>query len=212
MLKIDQTLVAGGYPRTGSSLLQKIIINYKKITENFCYIFIENFCYAKKSLKKHKPLLIKRHPYEIIMSGARYHQLGLEPWLHVKKKKLGNQSYFDILKNKKTIEEKVLFEIEHIASKKINNICFDVQNIKNNFWINIEDFYKKSSQEKIAKKIILKYNLEEHFKDCVIESCRLKINNTIDESSYTWEKVFNKEIYKKIKEHCVPNCVSIMGY
>jgi len=212
MLKTNHILVAGGYPRTGTSLLKNIIINYKKITEGFCYFFVEDFCYAKKSLKNNSPLLIKRHPYEIIMSGVRYHELGLEPWLHVKKKELNNKSYFDILKNKKTIEEKILFEIEYISSKKINKICFDIKNINNNFWIKIEDLYKKKSQEEISNDIILKYKLKKQFRDCVIESCKTKINKTTDVLDYTWCSIFNKEIYSSIEKFCVKDCVSIMGY
>jgi uncharacterized protein YabN with tetrapyrrole methylase and pyrophosphatase domain len=212
MLKTNHILVAGGYPRAGSSLLKNIIINYKKITEGFCYFFVEDFCYAKKSLENNSPLLIKRHPYEIIMSGVRYHELGLEPWLHVKKKELNNKSYFDILKNKKTIEEKILFEIEYISSKKINKICFDIKNINNNFWIKIEDLYSKNSQEEIADGIILKYNLKKYFKECVVESCKTKINKTKDNLDYTWCDIFDKEIYNSIEKFCVKDCVSIMGY
>jgi len=65
--------IVSTYHKTGTNVIQKMFQNINKICP-INYLFHSDLrrCYYDVLLK-HKCIVVIRHPYEIIMSGVRYH-------------------------------------------------------------------------------------------------------------------------------------------
>ena len=128
--------------------------NILKTSQNKCIFY--DHCFQFKQTKfqpnfQSKGIHIYRHPYEIIMSGVRYHQKTDESWCA--KRKLPNQSITYQQKiNKLSFNQKIIFETENCAKSTINDIYNFIDSNNPNFLnIKLEDVNLHS--EEIATKI-----------------------------------------------------------
>ena len=93
-------IIIGSYHKTGSTLFRNIWKYYDSINSNKAVNTSVNFHHNNHFnrvnndlIKSNKCIVIIRNPYEIIMSGVRYHQITDEKWCNIKKDKFGGLSY-----------------------------------------------------------------------------------------------------------------------
>ena len=209
-------MIIGSYHKTGSLLFSNIWNNYfnKKIKDYNHFNMVTD-----DMIKNTKCVVIIRHPYEIIMSGVRFHQTTSEKWCNKKKKNLNYLSYKQHIKNL-NFDDKIIFEMENCAYETINAIYNDMKNrnFNNNvLFIKLEDLYETKNIPIICKKI------KEHCKSCVnIDSDKLtnsflKILNksfhrTNKNNSYTFNEYF-KEHHINHFINLFPNdTLKVLGY
>lgn len=65
---------------------------------------------------------IIRDPRDIIISGCFYHQKSDEKWLHSPREYLGGHSYQEAISSRKTLEDKILFEMENTGRETIEEM------------------------------------------------------------------------------------------
>lgn len=145
-------IIIGSYHKTGSVLFSKIWEDYfnHKTKDYIDYNHFERV--TNDMIKNTKCVVIIRHPYEIIMSGVRYHQITSEEWCNIKEKTLNNLSYKEHIKSL-NFDDKIIFEMEEKSSFRENNanhtinaIYNDIKNrnFNNNIlFIKLEDLYEK---------------------------------------------------------------------
>jgi len=116
--------VIGSYHKTGSVLISNVFRLYQQEDPSFTYIDTNHFNNTPdKVISSNKCVVIIRHPYEIIMSGMRYHQKPVEFWLSIPNKRLavpvkGGQElheccYVEMMASMKSTDDKIHFEIMH---------------------------------------------------------------------------------------------------
>lgn len=212
-------MIIGSYHKTGTVLFSAIWIKYfnqktkdYKIYEHFNYV-------TDDMIKNTKCVVIIRHPYEIIMSGVRYHQKTSEIWCNQKEKNLNNLSYKQHIQNL-NFDDKIIFEMENCGYNTINAIYNDMKNrnFNNNvLFIKLEDLYKKKNIPIICKKI------KEHCKssvnidsDKLINSFLKKLNisfhRTNKNNSYTFNKYFKEHHINHFNNLFPKDTLEILGY
>jgi hypothetical protein len=147
-------MIIGSYHKTGSVLFSNIWKSYfnKKTNDYKDYNRFDRV--NDDMIKNTKCVVIIRHPYEIIMSGVRYHQITSEKWCNEKKKDLNNLCYKQHLQNL-NFDDKIIFEMENHAYQTINAIYNDMKNrnFNNNIlFIKLENLYEKKIYLLYAKK------------------------------------------------------------
>lgn len=66
-----------------------------------------------------KGLHVVRDPRDVLVSAANYHTRSSEPWLHRPDEKLGGRTYQDVVKSLPTLEDRMLFELDHVVGEDI---------------------------------------------------------------------------------------------
>ena len=138
-------IIIGSYHKTGSALFSKIWHDYFNQKTKDCMDYNHFDCVTNDMIKNTKCVVIIRHPYEIIMSGVRYHQITSEKWCNKKKKDLNYLSYKQNIQNL-NFDDKIIFEMENCAYRTINAIYNDMKNrnFNNNIlFIKLENLYEK---------------------------------------------------------------------
>ncbi len=69
-----------------------------------------------------KGLHMIRDPRDIIISGCFYHQTAPEQWLHKKHSHFGGLSYQEKLNSFRSVDDRILFEMEHAARPCIQEL------------------------------------------------------------------------------------------
>ncbi len=210
--------IIGSYHKTGTVLFRNIFEKYKESDNNFNYTFNMHFnSVSNNVIKKTKCLVIIRHPYEIIMSGVRYHQITNKKWCHIPRKDLNGKTYQSYIKSL-TNDKKILFEIQKCSGSNINRIYNDVKNrnFNNNiFFLKIEDLYIKENIPTICTKINDHFNnkinvnkLIQCFYFCLDKS----YHRTHNINEYTFNKHFKKKHYAVIKKKFPNNLLEVLNY
>jgi hypothetical protein len=70
----------------------------------------------------HRGLHLIRDPRDVIVSGCFYHQHSGEDWLHVRQAELGGASYAEKINSYRSLEDQILFEMEHIGAQSIREM------------------------------------------------------------------------------------------
>jgi len=211
MIKIEKCPIVGSYHKTGTCLIKGIFEKYCE--ETGCEIqFTNNFHSLKQEdLKERKSLSIIRHPYEIIMSGARYHLSGKENWLHKKSK--NKKSYFENITSLKSLEEQINYEANNVGKKTILSIYEDIKIKRDTLFIKLENFWATESIENLSKKISQHMNLDNEILSKIMKKLgSKKINFTNSNFNYTWEKHMTKNNLEYINKILPADVLSILGY
>ena len=147
-------IIIGSYHKTGTHIWRNIWEEYFKKNDNL-YKFYHHFNRIVKNLNGEKCLVIIRNPYEIIMSGMRYHQnpIAKEKWCFKKYK--NGMSYRDYIRSL-PFDKKIIFEMLNCAKDTILDIYNDKKyNNKNNniLFLKLEDITDNSKLGEICYKI-----------------------------------------------------------
>lgn len=99
-----------------------------------------------KLLKKtYKGIHIIRDPRDIIISGTFYHQKSKESWLHIPSVKFGGMTYQEKINSLSSLDEQILFEMEHSSKKTISSILKWNYNNENFFELKYEHLIEDKS-------------------------------------------------------------------
>ncbi len=63
-----------------------------------------------------------RDPRDVIVSSAFYHASSKEAWLHVKRQEFGGQTYQEKINSYRSLDDRISFEMEHMAFKHIGQM------------------------------------------------------------------------------------------
>jgi hypothetical protein len=63
-----------------------------------------------------------RDPRDVVISGCFYHQRSAEAWLHVPRTHLGGETYQQAILRRATVEDRILFEMEHTGRETIEEM------------------------------------------------------------------------------------------
>lgn len=201
----------GSYHKTGTTLFKEIFFAYC-LKKGFQIIFFENFHkISDMDLFKNKGLAIIRHPYEIVVSGLRYHLQGKEKWVY--KANQGKTSYFEELKSLQDFEQQVNFETQIVACKTINAIYKDIKNKKNTLFIKLEEFWDVESRKHVAKKICDHLDLDiDIFMPIVLKKSKEKHNSTNPNFCHTWPKLLTHKNLEFINRLIPKDTLEVLGY
>ena len=212
-------IIIGSYHKTGTILFSNIWKDYfnKKTND---YKFNDHFDRVSDDMIKNtKCVVIIRHPYEIIMSGVRYHQVTSEKWCNKKNKDLNDLSYREHIQNL-NFDDKIIFEMENCACQTTNTIYNDMKNrnFNNNIlFIKLEDLYEKKNIPIICKKI--KKHCEssininsDKLTDSFLKKLDKSFHRTNKNNSYTFNEYFKEHHINHFNKLFPKDTLKILGY
>ncbi len=212
-------IIIGSYHKTGSVLFSNIWRNYfnQKTKDYMDYNHFDRV--TNDMIKNTKCVVIIRHPYEIIMSGVRYHQITNEKWCNIKQNKYNGLSYKEHIQNL-NFDDKIIFEMENSAYRTINAIYSDMKNrnFNNNvLFIKLEDLYEKKNIPIICKKIKKHCECSVNIDSDKLTDSFLKILNksfhrTNKNNSYTFNEYFKEHHINHFKKLFPKDTLKILGY
>ena len=212
-------IIIGSYHKTGSCLFSKIWGDYfnQKTKDYMDYNHFDRV--TNDMIKNTKCVVIIRHPYEIIMSGVRYHQITSEEWCNKKEKGLNNLSYKQHIQNL-NFDDKIIFEMEKCAYKTINPIYNDMKNrnFNNNvLFIKLEDLYEKKNIPIICKKITehckISANIDSHkLTESFLKMLNKNFHRTNKNNSYTFNEYFKEHHINHFNKLFPKDTLKILGY
>lgn len=211
-------IIIGSYHKTGSVLWSSIWSAYFK-PRNISYADSNHFNrLSQADILKNKCIVIIRNPYEIIMSGVRYHQKTDEAWCHVPKFKYNNKSYQEYLQKLNT-DDKIIFEMSNTSYSTIMSIYKDIKfrNTSNSvLFIKLEDLYNEQKIPQICTRI--KNHLSPiYIKNSeLISIMKMKLNNdyhrTNKSNKYTYHSSFKSQHKKKFDQLFPEDIFKVFGY
>ena len=213
-------LIIASYHKTGTVLFQNIWNHYAKSINKLpkqVFTFYDHFNNTSDDyIKNNKCVVIIRNPYEIIMSGIRYHKKTLEEWCS-KKIYINSMTYKEYI-NSLNKEDQIMFEMRNIGKLTIDNIYHDIKNRNYNnnvLFIKIEDLYIRSNIKDICLKIYNHLDKEIQL-DKLIESFHINLNinfnRTFFENKYTYQDYFNKKHYIEFNRIFKKDTMSVLDY
>ena len=199
----------GAWHKTGTNAIKKLFKIYQEKT-GLNFEFQGKLDVLSNSIIENaKVIVCIRNPYEIIMSGMRYHQITTEKWC-INPNNDGI-SYQDEINSFESVEEKILFEMKKIGGLTITNMYNFIKNKtqyevyskadktvdinKNILIIKLEDFMTEEGRTNIVSKItdhvpILDKNI---LSNCIKIHGRKKFNKTNPLFSDTYQEYFTDE-------------------
>jgi len=199
-------------------LFKNIWKSYFKAFKNIKYKFYNHFDrVTDEMIINNKCIVIIRHPYEIIMSGVRYHQITNEEWCNIKnKEKYNGLSYKEMIKNLDD-DDKIKFEMENCGYDTINAIYNDIKfrNFNNNvLFIKLEDLYNKKIPM-ICQKIYLHCNSNiniNRLKICFLKKLHENFHRTNKRNSFTFNKNFKIKHFSNFKKLFPSDTIEVFSY
>jgi len=85
---------------------------------------------TSENIEVYKGIHSMRHPFSLIYSAALYHGTAGEAWLHEPRSYFGGRSYQEQISSMNTIEEKLIFEMNHQSKpvlRRMASICNDTR-------------------------------------------------------------------------------------
>ena len=133
---IDRKVLVGSHHKTGCVWMRKVFSRIAKgldlvyyagswgsLPENNFDIFIDNKSqFQLNLLPAYRGLHLIRDPRDIIISGCFYHQKADEKWLHTKRKEFAGLTYQEKINSYSSLDDQILFEMEHTAAITITEI------------------------------------------------------------------------------------------
>ncbi len=229
------TKIISTYHKTGTILLYNIIKKYTNANkpkdiwkptqtstvENIShleYAFFDDFNKMNDDLKKNVCVVVIRNPYEIIVSGARYHENCKEKWTHTPQPAKGNLSLSQILKNSNE-EDKIRVEMNDVGFRTVDKIYRDMKkysNSKNILFLKLEDIWNYDNLSSICKKI------NQHFGNSMDEDKLLKcflevLDNETEhrrhkKNEYSYHKQFTPKLIQEFHKLFQPDLFEVLGY
>lgn len=228
------TKIISTYHKTGTILFFNIIKKYtnadkpkdiwkpKNLTlediNHLEYVFFDDFNKMNDDLKKNLCVVVIRNPYEIIVSGARYHENCKEEWTHNPLSLRDNLSYSQILKNSNK-ENKIRWEMNNVGFSTVDGIYRDMKkysNSENILFLKLEDIWNRDNVPNICKKI------NQHFGNCMDEDKLLKcffevLNNETEhrrfkKNEYSYHEQFTPKLVQEFHELFQPDLFEVLGY
>jgi len=83
--------------------------------------YSSEFCWQDSS-RPCKGIHLIRDPRDVIVSSAFYHTSSTEAWLHVKRPEFGGQTYQEKINSYGSLDDRISFEMEHMAFKHIGQM------------------------------------------------------------------------------------------
>jgi len=219
--------IVGSYHKTGTELFNNIWETYKKLLNKTngnnnekVYSFYEHFNdVSDEQIKSHKCLVIIRNPYEIIMSGVRYHQMTHEEWCCKPEQKWNNLSYKEYISSLPD-NEKIIFEMKNCGQHTLKHIYNDMKNRNYNnqvYFIKLEHLYDIDNVPIICKKIGEHLGEGENINlDFLIEAFETNLSKsfhrTNNSNNYTYPDGFKEQDYMEFNKLFPNDIVTIMGY
>ena len=208
--------IIGSYHKTGSTLWSFIWYNLLKNC-NINYIDSNHFNeIPSKLIDQVKSVVLIRNPYEIIMSGMRYHCNTDEEWYNIKRYKFNNLSYKEYI-NLLSHEEKILFEMSESSYHTIMSIYNDIKYKNTNnqiLFVQLEKLLNKEEQYIECKKICNHLNIInlKQFQENLNENLKNKHKKTKDHNDFTYKTNFtNKHIFN-FNKLFPEDLLEVMGY
>lgn len=221
MRKETPQIIIASYHKTGTLLFYKIFEEYKKYNDKFNFQFVDHFNEVEDiTVLKSKCIVIIRHPYEIIMSAMRWHQVATakqEPWLYEPYNQL--YSYYEYINSLKTIDEKILFEMDNSSGKNINKMYENVKNRTTVLFIKLEDLWNRIDMIDVCKKIkvYLEYDIHmdklvKAFESSLSFNHGIGNHRTNPKNCHTYIEFLKDIHYQKIKKTFPSDLLEVLGY
>jgi len=214
--------------KTGTQLFKQIFKQYCKTeSKNFSQthssnpklcLFLNHSRDFKMPRTEYKGIHIYRHPYEIIMSGVRYHQITSETWCAKKKKFPGPSGIKETYQQRirrLDMDDKIMFEMEHSAKNTIMSIYNWDRTDKNFKMIKLEDVNENTTEiaNEIAAFLDLKIpKFTKIFEKNVRKMRTAKHTTNKSGSLYTFQKHFKAKHYERFKELFPLDLFEKLGY
>jgi len=152
-------ILIGTHHKTGTvwlfTIFQKIADLYglkthhslsQKDPTSFDILLNDQSMFDFESIKRpYKGIHIIRDPRDIIISSTFYHQKSNESWLHIPNIEFKGMTYQEKINSLSSLDEQILFEMEHSSNKTIFNILKWDYNNENFFEIKYEQLIKNTS-------------------------------------------------------------------
>ena len=211
-------IIFGSYHKTGTALFHNIWKEYFKNQPND-YLFSEHFDRVPDDeIKSNKCVVIIRNPYEVIMSGTRYHQITSEKWVHVKNKNYGNMPYQEKI-NSLDDDGKILFEMNNCGKWNIDAMYNDIKNRNfhgNVLFIKLEELYERENIPVICEDIINHIKGENlNYKkliSCFENNLSRSFHRTNDKNEYTYPGYFKEMHYQEFIKLFPEDTLKILMY
>ncbi len=84
--------------------------------------FQDHSVFDLASIGRYRGIHMIRDPRDIIVSGCFYHLRAEEEWLHIPRQRYGGLSYVEKINSFQSMQEKLLFEMEHIGVLTLNDM------------------------------------------------------------------------------------------
>mgnify|MGYP005820945473 FL=1 len=222
----------GAWHKTGINAIRVLFRMYKKNVPDFDFQFKKKLGigFNHYVLEKSKVILCIRNPYEIIVSGMRYHQTTKEKWCVQPNERYNGLSYKDHISSLENDEEKVLFEMREnsyltitsmydflrdhsqyeIYSKKNKN-----HNLNDNIvFIRLEQFWTEQGRQEIVDTITSHVpNMDKDMlTECIVAHGERKFNNTHPDFNYSYPQYFTDSLYKEFNTLFSSDLFDVLGY
>jgi len=222
----------GAWHKTGTNIIKRIFNKYKEEIPEFNYHYQKklqcNFHHYR--LENSKAILCIRNPYEIIISGMRYHQITKERNYLKPNDRYNGLSYKDHISSLETDEEKILFEMRETSYLTITSMydflrdhsqyeIYSKTNKNHNLnddivFIKLEQFWTEQGREEVAATITS--HVPSMDKDiltkCIEKHGSKKLNKTHSGFNYTYQDYFTDSLYKEFNSLFPPDVFDILGY
>jgi len=205
------------YFNTGTLLFYNIWKEYFNL-DTTKYTFNDHFNeVSNDDIKKFKCIVIIRNPYEIIMSGTRYHQITKEKCFHFKQEKYNNKTYQEHILSLNH-DDKILFEMNNVGKSTIDCIYNDIKyrNFNNNvLFIKLEDLYDNENISKVCEKIgshaDIYINIELLIR-CFKSNLSKNFHRTNTNNQYTYTENFKEIHYSQFTNLFPKDLMKILMY
>ena len=152
-------MIFGTFHKTGTYILSETLRVYnllgsKSGSEPIKYRFFDSIDDAGSDLEKNNSTCLIRHPFEVIMSGMRYHQKCVEEqWLVEDILECGNgkETYQEKINSLNGLDGKILFEMIHCGQDTVSRMLKVAENYPQCLTVKLEDFV--SDPETVANSI-----------------------------------------------------------
>jgi len=225
--------ILGSYHKTGTELFNNIWDTYKKLlnekqnetnvkdnNNEKIYSFYHHFNnVSAEEIIAHKCIVLIRNPYEIIMSGVRYHKITDEAWCCSPQDRFNNLSYKEYISSLPD-NEKIIFEMKNCGQHTLKHIYNDMKNRNYGnqvYFIKLEDLYDIDNIPIICKKIVEHLDESENINlDFLIEAFETNLSKsfhrTNNSNNYTYPDEFKEQDYIEFNKLFPNDIVTIMGY
>ena len=221
----------GAWHKTGINAIKVLFEKYKEKVPTFDFKFKSKVDSINHyMIEDSKALICIRNPYEIIMSGMRYHQITKEKWCNTPEERYNGLSYREHISSIEPIEEKILFEMKSRGGLTVNkeyNFLKDHteyelysktnknHNLNDNIvFIRLEQFWTEQGQDEIVNTITSHISSidKDILTKCIRIHGRKKFNKTHQEFNYTYQDYFTDSLYKEFNSLFPEDLFDVLGY
>lgn len=221
----------GAWHKTGTNAIKVLFRKYQDKTGlNFKFKSKLSRGLPNWTIENAKIVVCIRNPYEIIMSGMRYHQITKEKWCVQPNDRYNGLSYKDHISSLETNEEKILFEMKEQGNCTINSMYDFIKdktqyevysknnknnNINNNITIiKLEQFMTAHGREEIINNITSHIPIldKQLLSQCIEVHGKKKFNKTNPEFADTYQDYFTNDLYKEFDSLFPSDLFEVLGY